>query len=448
MKTSPLLTRSTFRILCLLVCSACFVSCESDDDNAQAGQQDAGMAGTDAEMASTDAEMTGMDDAAASDDSGAATDAGPTPDATPAPTNPRQRALHSIATNVYLATYTRFKTTAETLVSAVNEWSDDPTPETKEAAQAAWLNANQVWQQAELMQVGPAGVEGRRIGGADLRDKIYSYPERNACRVDQVLVSQAYTADNWVDGAYFNLQGLDALEYLLYNDTLENQCPAAVSLNRTGQWAPLAADADELWSRRTNLAKVLSDQLVVHATTLVETWTEGSEFSQAFINGEAPFGDVKTSLDQVFAGMFYVDKFIKDLKLGKPAGITPDCEADVCPSALESKHARVSKENLLANLEGFRLLMHGGADDSAYGFDDLLEEEGAGELATTLIGKLQGANDALNSISGTLADALANTPESVRGAHAAVKALTDDLKTQFVTVLNLSVPQEGAGDND
>ena len=39
-------------------------------------------------------------------------------------------------------------------------------------------------------------------------------------------------------------------------------------------------------------------------------------------------------------------------------------------------------------------------------------------------------------------------PDAVKAAHASVKRLTDLLKSQFVTTLNLSVPQEGAADND
>jgi uncharacterized protein len=356
--------------------------------------------------------------------------------------------LRSIAANVYRPTYSAFLEAAQSMASATVAWSEVPGPGSSEAARAAWLELNQVWQRAELMQVGPAGIVGRRIGGADLRDKIYSYPAINACRVDQVIHSQAYAEDGWADSALFNVQGLDALEYLLYNESVDNQCPAAVSLNRTGLWAPLAADPDALWARRAAMAKVLADQLVVHATTLSNTWADGSEFSESFINGGERFGSFKTALDQVFAGMFYVDKFIKDLKLGKPAGITPDCEADVCITALESKFARVSKENLLANLEGFRQIYLGGADDSGYGFDDLLRSEGADELADTLENKIGATVATLEAIDGTLAEALTADPASVRAVHEAVKSITDDLKTQFVTVLNLSVPQEGAGDND
>ena len=54
----------------------------------------------------------------------------------------------------------------------------------------------------------------------------------------------------------------------------------------------------------------------------------------------------------------------------------------------------------------------------------------------------------MTSVEGTLQEALVSDPGSVRDGHAAVKVLTDLLKTEVVTVLSLSVPQEGAGDND
>ena len=52
------------------------------------------------------------------------------------------------------------------------------------------------------------------------------------------------------------------------------------------------------------------------------------------------------------------------------------------------------------------------------------------------------------AIPGTMEEALANNPAAVVAAHTAVKAMTDDLKSRFVNVLNLRVPDEGAGDND
>ena len=62
--------------------------------------------------------------------------------------------------------------------------------------------------------------------------------------------------------------------------------------------------------------------------------------------------------------------------------------------------------------------------------------------------KLADAITALESLDSSVEHQISLDIDVVYRAHAAVRDFTDDLKTQFVTVLNLSVPQEGAGDND
>ena len=253
----------------------------------------------------------------------------------------------------------------------------------------------------------------------------------------------------WIGGALFNVQGLDALEYLLFWTEDENRCPDVVAINRQGAWTALVAmGPGVLDGRRAAFASVLADAVVEVAGRLVETWERDSEFRRGFVDGSAPFANTKEALDQVFAGLFYLDHYVKDLKLGKPAGITPDCAEDTCPDAVESLFAHVSKSNLRRNLIGFKRVFMGGDDDAHIGFDDLLKSEGAGTLATTMVGKIDAAIAAIEAIDGSLRDALQTQPGLVTAAYDAVKTLNDDLKTQFVTVLNLSVPQEGAGDND
>ena len=91
-----------------------------------------------------------------------------------------------------------------------------------------------------------------------------------------------------------------------------------------------------------------------------------------------------------------------------------------------------------------------GVDGEAatYGFDELLAEEGAGDLADAMTSKTEAAIAAIEAIDGSLYDAVTAGSPTVQAAYDAVKSLTDDLKGHFVTVLSLTVPQEGAGDND
>ena len=423
-------------MLCLIW--ACSNDSDSSDNNHNGNNGEAGAGG-----------MAGVGGSAGSSPMGGEAGGDAEGGAAPMDATPRTQLLNALQANVYLPTYESFVNSSTALKEAAVAWDAEPSDENLENLKEAWKTAMNDWQKAEVMQVGPAGAAERRVGGMDYRDRIYSFPVVNSCRVDQELVRGAFTESEWVENAQFNVRGLDAMEYLIFGMTDENTCPSVSGINRNGDWSALQATSDELTSRRTAYARVLAEGIVADAETLAAAWqgTDGT-FGHAFVNASEPFSSQKEVLDQVFAGMFYADKFIKDLKLAKPAGITDDCANNTCPDSVESKWAEQSKTNLLANLEAFKMLFLGGADDSSYGFDDLLIEEGAPELADRMVVKIDAAIAAVSGIESSVEAQLTADEETVRAGHAAVRDITDDLKTQFVTVLNLSVPQEGAGDND
>jgi hypothetical protein len=139
---------------------------------------------------------------------------------------------------------------------------------------------------------------------------------------------------------------------------------------------------------------------------------------------------------------------VKDQKVAIPAGLKGDCEGP-CSERLESLFARRSKEHLLANLKGFRMLFVGGTDpEVSIGFDDILRDQGAESLAEDILGKIENAEAEINKVEGTFRDALERDPDALLGVHEAVQSITTDMKTRLVTVLSLRVPKEGAGDND
>jgi hypothetical protein len=146
--------------------------------------------------------------------------------------------------------------------------------------------------------------------------------------------------------------------------------------------------------------------------------------------------------------MFYIEITVKDLKLARPLGIM-DCEDTTCPQALESRYAGRSKQHLRNNLLGFRRLMAGCDDGEGTGFDDLLASMNAAALGEAMRADTNAAIDAVDAIPGDdLAKALADDIASVKNAHAAVKKITDALKTDFVSVLDLELPKTVEGDND
>ncbi|MAD61322.1 MAG: hypothetical protein CMH49_07415 [Myxococcales bacterium] len=320
-----------------------------------------------------------------------------------------------------------------------------------EQSQQAWREAMLHWQQIELIQFGPAGVSGLRVGGQDLRDQIYAFPLTNPCRVDQVLVDGGFAESDWLSQAQINVSGLDAIEHLLFRTGSDSACPAQTKIVRDGDWAAFQNDESNANTQRWAYLKVLGAGVKTHYDTMVSAWN--GSFGQAFEDAQAPFTSQKEAIDQVFAGIFYIDEVVKDLKLGAPVGIYMTCIEERCPELVEHQGSKLSKEVMIANLQALRAVFKGSSSaepdsDDGFGFTDLLVEEGASELGEQLESLIDRNIERAEALSGSFNELLENSPEELENLHSSVKELCDLMKSQMVTVLNLSVPQEGAGDND
>ncbi|MEL6548370.1 MAG: peptidase M75, partial [Myxococcota bacterium] len=86
--------------------------------------------------------------------------------------------------------------------------------------------------------------------------------------------------------------------------------------------------------------------------------------------------------------------------------------------------------------------------DDGVGYDDLLVAVGSEQLATDMRRELDESIASLDAVTGTFSQTLASDEEVLVASHSAIKDVTDLLKSQFVSVLALEVPQEGAADND
>ncbi len=381
---------------------------------------------------------------------GGSSSAGTAPTPTPASgdTFNRRALLASVADQVVLPALRRFANDAASLAAATETLV--ATPSQRDAARAAWRAAMQAWQAVEVMQFGPAGST-MMMGGQARRDEIYSWPLVNPCRIDQETVRGNYADPGFFSTQLVNVRGLDALEYLLFAPDGTNACSPSVDINANGTWQALVAAGDVAARRAAYAARAAAD-VAARAAALRDAWEPAAGNFAAQLAGAGAGSTVyptaQGAVDDVFAALFFIELVVKDEKIAAPAGIVPDCTTDVCPTLVESRWADVAKDEILANLAAARQLFLGGPDASGTGFDDFLRARGATELATTMLTALDAAVAAVEAIPGTMLEALAGDPDAVRDAHAALKNFTDPLKSQFVTVLNLTIPQEGAGDND
>ena len=99
---------------------------------------------------------------------------------------------------------------------------------------------------------------------------------------------------------------------------------------------------------------------------------------------------------------------------------------------------------------GFRKLFKGCGDENhGLGFDDFLIAMDASELAQEIDGAAEAVLSAIDNIEEpNLVTALENDFESVSQLHEALNALSRLMRTDFLIVLNLELPQMVQGDND
>lgn len=366
----------------------------------------------------------------------------------------RAAMLASLGERVLVPVYRGFDERAQALHDAAlahcAALGTDQQDAAQSAARDAWHQAMDQWQVIEAMLLGPAAMDSRA-----LRDQVYSWPLVNACAVDQDVMRKHTDPAYDISAQLVNRRGLDALEYLLFAPSLEVTCPP--------QSAPEGWDAlteDERRAARCALAADAAADLATTARLLRDAWIpEGQDYAGALAGAGQPgssLPSLQEAVNLVSDAMFYLDSEVKDMKLAEPAGIAQNrCGVvqEACTDELESPWARRSRENLLANLRGLRMLFTGDGEQpgsEGTGFDDFLRARGASELATAMLANIDAALAAIEAIPAPMHDALQDDAgyQRVASAHAAVKAVTDDLKSQFLTVLGLELPDSAAADND
>lgn len=342
-----------------------------------------------------------------------------------------------------------FDAASDALVVASAAFAEETSDANRAAAQEAWIEAMATWQVVEMMQIGPAARMADSAGGEGLRDEVFSWPIDNPCRVDQELVEAGYEDDGFA-ALPPSVRGLDAIEYLLFVDTEANACSATSGINADGEWTALGAA--EVQQRRATYAAVAAELVADAADTLAAAWQPdtGSYYTALVSAGDGSelFATQRDALNAISNAMFYLDKETKDMKLARPTGLSGCAEA-TCPEEVESLFSRVSMDNIAANLQGFSEWYHGGpAGGPEVGFHELLVAMDATQLADDMSVAIDAALTLALEDNGSLYDRVDSDAAGVAALYDAVKAITDLLKTQFVGVLDLELPQRAAGDND
>jgi len=336
-----------------------------------------------------------------------------------------------------------------------------------DAAQQSWRNAMAGWQQLEAFQIGPI-----TDNAFNLRNRIYSWPEFvSNCTVDKnvaVLLDDSANFD--ISTLSRQAQGLDALEYLLFNTDLNHSCPKQIV--EIQNWN-VKSDSERKLAR-CEYAKHVAKDVNNNANSLLNAWLEsGGNYRQVFIQSGSDGGAFDTQSDALNAlsdSLFYLSNDVKDRKLGLPIGLSTDCETLTCASERESSFSENSLANIKNNLIGFRAVFTGSfkAEDEVPSFDDELARKNFPEISTEILAYTDSAISLINRASSSLSieinrnDNEISKSECVNAAsnpdseseylscrlYGKLKRITDELKGDFLTVISLTLPQRVEGDND
>jgi uncharacterized protein len=354
-----------------------------------------------------------------------------------------RQALRAAAADCAAWHYCRFEEAAAVLADDATAYAAAPSAETLASAQQALDQAFELWSKNELFQFGPLASKAESAGkdeyqGLGTRDLIYSWPLVARCRVEEQVANQNYLSG--FEPVLVSGRGLFGLEYLLYYPGSDTVCAATSVAGK--KWPTLSTD--ELAARKRAYAAALADDVLQSIGAVRKAWSpEGDDFRATFVDASG-YPSEQEAMKVLAWALLYVEREVKDWKLGWPAGYTATAPVSVSEASFSGR----GSEALRANLRGFRALFQGcGADGEGLGFDDWLTEAGHGELATDIVSAWESAQAAADAYPA-VAEA---TPAELDALYLAVKKLTDLLKNDLFgagSPLGLALPKGIEGDTD
>lgn len=308
-------------------------------------------------------------------------------------------------------------------------------------ARAAFGVAIDAWESADAVLVGPAAMDNRTLRGL-----IYSWPLIAPCTIDEDTARRHANATSYdVSTRPLNARSLSAVEYLLYTDTATHACATVpAGWNGLGANLPLA---------RCQLALAIATDVAVKTQQVSDGWVDyATELATAGESGSSITSE-QVGVNLISDGMFYVDKLVKDMKLGEAGGIAINSCNAVMEPCLREVELRLSDRSTFAirnNLAAFKAVFTGIplAGEAGPGFDDFLIGLGHQDVADRMTTNIDAAIAAATALPDSFMGALSTDYAKVVATHAAVRSITEDLKSQFLTLLALDIPDDVATDND
>jgi predicted lipoprotein len=217
-------------------------------------------------------------------------------------------------------------------------------------AKSAFAATVAAWSRVEILRFGPV-TERHRY------ERLFYWPDPKGIGVKQLQDTlaqqdQSVTLPDELADRSVALQGLPALEYLLYGDGAEALAKERKVVG-SGE-VPLEVDTEGAF--RCAFALAVATNIDRIAKSVVEDWREGSAYEKAFL-GPAPDDPIYHTSKEVTLDLFKSFtagiELVRDAKLGKPLGPSP---AEAKPKLAAFWRSGLSFGNAAGNLKGVRTL--------------------------------------------------------------------------------------------
>jgi uncharacterized protein len=327
----------------------------------------------------------------------------------------RQTMLQNFSGNMIVPAYQDLQTKTNAMASAITAFTSTPNAQTLSAARSAWDAAYFVWQSAQHFDFGPAetssGVLSRLIG---------VFPV-NATDIESRITASDTTLNNFS----FSSQGFLAIDYLLFNDSLNTIT--------TFSTAPNAA-ARRAYLRRT--AAVIKER--VDNTLMLWQNTYKAEF-------DSKTGTNVTSSTTIIFNAFVASyENMKNFKVGFPAGKRAG-QSGIVPTGVEAFYSGRSVKFMKAHLASIEKIWLGVAYSSSTdgaGFEEYIRSTPNGEaLITNTKTQLAAVKTAMNALpeNTPLSQTLQQNFPVVDAAFTEMQRHTRFFKSDMSSLLGLTI---------
>jgi uncharacterized protein len=298
------------------------------------------------------------------------------------------------------------------LSNKVEALCKEPSAAALKEAQDAFAPTVAAWSKVEIFRFGPI-VEDHRY------ERLFYWPDPKSLglkQIQDVLAKKDESATNaeTLASKSVALQGLPALEYLLYGD---------------GADALAKGDGDAAFRCRFAASVAANVAKIGHETE--KGWGDGAPFAKVFLDPtptdpvyHAP-KEVTLELFKAFASGI---ELVRDQKLGKPLGAEPE---EAKPKLAAFWRSGLTFPNMVGNLEGVRLLFAKG------GFAQVVAGDSPGVENSTLF-DLDHAIEVLKGIDKPFAEVAADD-----NTRAKLEALRVGLKSARQTASDIIARSAG-----